>query len=350
MRVAVTGATGFVGGHAVAAIHGAGHRVTALVRDRARLEAVAVSLDTPVPEVVVGDMTDAAAVARLVADADAVIHSAAVVSLDTRHEAEMREVNRAGTATVLDAAAAASLDPIVHVSSTSALFRPRIGPLSPDLPPVTGGRGYGASKAECEVLARRHQERGEPVAVVYPSGIIGPAAGQALGETADGVSRFLPGGFMPTHRGALSLIDVRDLAATFVALLEPGRGPRRIMAGGHLVTMQALALALRDLTGRRFPVPPIPPRALVGTGRLLDRLGRVRPIDTALTAEGMTLLTRWAGTDDSTLADLGVLPRDLRSSLADSLVAWRDAGLVTDRQIGRLAALHPSRARARPGR
>ena len=50
----------------------------------------------------------------------------------------------------------------------------------------------------------------------------------------------------------------------------------------------------------------------------------------------MTLVTHWVGTDDRTLHELGVHPRDERETLEDSMHAWQDAGLIKGRHLGRL--------------
>lgn len=335
MRVMVTGATGFVGGHTAKALVDAGHRVTALVRDERRLAEVADSLGFALPDLVVGDMTDAAAVAAALDGAEAVVHCAAVVSLDRRNEQEMLRANPEGLRNVVGGAVERGLDPIIHTSSTSALFEPGVGRLHPDLPVANCSLAYGRSKASCETAARRYQEQGAPVVITYPSGILGPPAGRALGETAEQMSSFLAGGVMPTRHAAISVIDVRDLAALHVALLEPGRGPRRVMCGGHLLTMEQLAELFRELTGRRFPIPPVPPGALRAAGRAADRLRRVVPVGGPMSEEAMALVTGWQGTDDATLAELGLELRDPRQTMEVSLRAWREAGLITDRQLGR---------------
>jgi nucleoside-diphosphate-sugar epimerase len=72
MRVLVTGATGFVGSAVVGALRGAGHEVTALVRDPARARAVAATGAT----LHRADMLERASYVPLVADVDAVVHAA----------------------------------------------------------------------------------------------------------------------------------------------------------------------------------------------------------------------------------------------------------------------------------
>ena len=72
MKVALTGATGFVGSHVLADLYKHGHEVTALVRDDAQADAVAARGATPV----VVDLYDRPAVTRLLGNADGAIHTA----------------------------------------------------------------------------------------------------------------------------------------------------------------------------------------------------------------------------------------------------------------------------------
>ncbi len=333
MRVLITGATGFVGAHTAAAAIGAGHDVVALVRDPQKLRTAMDALGVPAPRHVVGDITDERAVAEALEGMDAVVHCAAVVSIDRRDADRMITDNLRGARNVLGAAARLGLDPIIHLSSTSAIAEPDGAPLSTAAQVASSEVSYGASKAACETVARELQDTGAPVVIVYPSGILGPAAGSALGETSERMADFVAAGMMPTRRAALSVIDVRDLALIDVALLEAGRGPRRVMCGGHLLGLGELAGVLREVTGRRFPVAPIPPVVLRGAGRVVDVAQRVLPFDAPLNEEAMTLVTRWTGTAD-TLDELGVELRPITETMSDSLDAWVDAGLISRRQRG----------------
>jgi NAD(P)-dependent dehydrogenase (short-subunit alcohol dehydrogenase family) len=64
MLVLVTGGTGFVGSHAVAALVGAGHRVRVMVRSPGRVDRALAPLGVGDVETVSGDVTDAASVER----------------------------------------------------------------------------------------------------------------------------------------------------------------------------------------------------------------------------------------------------------------------------------------------
>jgi nucleoside-diphosphate-sugar epimerase len=287
---------------------------------------------------VVGDMTDADAVARAMDGCDAALHAAAVVSLDRRRAEEIVAANPRGAEVVLGTALERGLDPVVYVSSAAALFRPGISLLHSDLPPANPVDAYGRSKAAAEAIARRWQGEGAPLTITYPGGVIGPPAGDAFGEAAEGIVTQLRLGLLPVRDAAWSVIDVRDVAAIHAAAMVPGRGPRRYMCAGHFMTMNELAAHFLELTGRRIPVLPLPAATIRGFGQSVDVLSRLVPIDTIFTREAMTILTRWVPSDDHLVGEeLGVELRDPAESLADAIRGLVAAGRLSPRQAGRLA-------------
>lgn len=338
MRVMVTGGTGFVGAHSVQALVAAGHDVQLLVRNPDRIEETLGPMGVVVSHVV-GDMADPGAVQAAMDGCDAVLHCAAIVALERRRAGEVLASNPHGAGVVLDAAVRRNLDPIIVVSSASALFRPGLPLLHADLPPVTeGSSGYGRSKGEVEKILRRYQSEGAPIVSTYPGGVVGPPVGGNFGEAGAAVEAQLKLGSVLTTRASMSMIDVRDLAAIHTAAMEPGKGPRRYMCGGHLVSMADLTRVYRELTGRRFPVVPMPGVVLRALGRAMDTAGHVVPVDPTVTREGMTLFTRWVATDDSLIGkELGVELRDLSETLADTIRALYSAARVSTREAGRLA-------------
>jgi nucleoside-diphosphate-sugar epimerase len=72
MKIAITGATGFVGSHILAELQSNGHKVTALVRDDA--QAATVSARGATPTIV--DLYDRPAVVKLFSEADGAVHTA----------------------------------------------------------------------------------------------------------------------------------------------------------------------------------------------------------------------------------------------------------------------------------
>ncbi|WP_448580522.1 NAD-dependent epimerase/dehydratase family protein [Thermaurantiacus sp.] len=184
LTLAITGGTGFVGSHLIDVALAGGHAVRALTR-RQGPERAGV---TWVP----GDLSDQAALDRLVAGADAVIHVAGVTN--ARNRAGFDLGNVAGTAAMRRAAGAL---PFVHVSSLAARH--------PEL------SIYGASKRQAEDVARGIAG---PVAMVRPPAVYGPRDTQILA-----LFKAARLGLVPVPSGAVAaMIYAPDLAAALVAL------------------------------------------------------------------------------------------------------------------------------------
>ena len=335
MLVCVTGGSGFVGAHSVAAILRAGHRVRVLARDpasvAASLEPLGVSLGSV--EVVSGDVLDEAAVSRAVRGADAVLHAASVYSFDPRRRQEMAATNEAGTAIVLEAAVRAGVRRTVYVSTVGALF-PASGPLDTSSPVGTAREPYLASKAAAERVARRYQENGAPVAITYPPALLGPNDPRIgdqttrLLATLRGLTPIWPGGGFPFG-------DVRDTASLHASLIA-GEGAGRYFGPGRYVPTREYLETLREVTGRALPVLRLPAVSLLPVGAFAGLLQRVWPWH--IPAEYGAIYTCAHATAVSETAPTGGVPaRSVTSTIADTVAWLHEAGLVSDRAAGRLA-------------
>jgi nucleoside-diphosphate-sugar epimerase len=211
--VLVTGGTGYVGSHAIAALAQAGHRIRVLARAPERVPRALAPLGVDQVETVTGDVTDPVAVARALEGTDAVLHAASVFSMDPRKADEMRSVYVRGTDTVLGAAHRLGLDPIVHVSSELALLPAAEGEvLTADSPVQQPSWPYCRSKAESELVARKYQELGAPVVSVMPAAVWGPHDPH-FGEGVTRATNVLRRRYPIVMPGGLHIADVRDVAA-----------------------------------------------------------------------------------------------------------------------------------------
>jgi nucleoside-diphosphate-sugar epimerase len=337
LLVLVTGGTGYVGSHAIAALAGAGHRVRVLARSPDRIPAALKPLGVERVETVIGDVTDPAAVERSLDGVDGVLHAASVFSMDPRKADEMRSVNVRGTEIVLDAAHRLGLDPIVYVSSELALLPPAEGEvLTPDSPVKQPAWPYCRSKADSELVARRYQEQGAPVVSVMPAAVWGPHDPH-FGEGTARATNVLKNRYPIVMPGGMQIADVRDVAAVLAAVMTPRRGPRSYMVAGHYISMPDLVRTLAELTGRRIRFVTFPAWFLAIFGNAADLVQhRVRtrlPWD----GEGIWVMNCAARCDDSkTRAEFALEPRPLRDTLADTVRWLHEAAHVTSRQAGRL--------------
>ena len=324
MHVLITGGTGFVGGWTAKVIADAGHSIRFLVRNPGRLQTSVARLGVDVSDFAVGDITDRVSVRDALRGCDAVVHSAALVATDPRQTNEMLTTNMQGAQNVLGQSVELGLDPIVHVSSFTALFRPGLEMLTAELPVVGGADAYGTSKAQVEIYARGLQDAGAPVNITYPGMVLGPPVGDQFGEAGEGVKAAVQMHAIPGRSAAWLVVDVRDLAALHAALLEPGRGPRRYTAGGHRVPASELANMLGQIAGTPMVAVPIPDTALRVAGAVLDRAGRFLPFDTPFTSAGMQYYTQMPASDDSpSERELGITFRDPTETVAATFEALR---------------------------
>ena len=111
--VAVTGATGFVGGHLLDQLLADGHRVRVLVRDRSKFKHESDRL-----EIIEGDLDNQAALTALTGGAGAVVHCAGAIAALDRDG--FFNVNQTGAENVARAAADAGVKRFVLVSSLAA--------------------------------------------------------------------------------------------------------------------------------------------------------------------------------------------------------------------------------------
>jgi dihydroflavonol-4-reductase len=296
------------------------------VRNPKKLQTSVAKLGVDVSDFAVADITDRVAVRDALQGCDAVVHSAALVATDPRQTTEMLTTNMQGAQNVLGQSVELGLDPIVHVSSFTALFHPDLETLTADLPVVGGADGYGTSKAQVDIYARGLQDAGAPVNVTYPGMVLGPPVGDQFGEAGEGVRAALQMHAIPGRSAAWLIVDVRDLAALHAALLQPGRGPRRYTAGGHRVPAPELASLLGGVAGTAMVAVPIPDTALRVAGAVLDRAGRFLPFETPFTWAGMQYYTQMPASDDSpSEQDLGITYRDPEKTVADTIEAIRSA-------------------------
>jgi len=190
LKLAITGATGFVGGRLLEQALAAGHEVRALTRrpqqPREGLSWIAGSLD------------DQASLDLLAEGADAMIHVAGVINAPD--PAGFEAANVMGTSAVLAAAEHSQIKRFVHVSSLSAR-EPKLS-------------AYGASKAGSEALVAASSL---PHAIIRPPAVYGPGDK----ETFELFRMARRGIVLLPPEGRLSLIHVDDLARLLLALADP---------------------------------------------------------------------------------------------------------------------------------
>ncbi|WP_371483238.1 NAD-dependent epimerase/dehydratase family protein [Kitasatospora sp. NBC_00315] len=340
----MTGGSGFVGAHSVAALVRGGAEVRVLARDPAGVARALRPLGVlpAAVEVVTGEVTDRAAVDAAVRGADAVLHAASVYSFDSRRHPELRRTNVSGTELVLEAAVRAGAARVVHVSSVAALYPSASGPVTAGSPVGSPREAYMASKAQAERVARRLRAAGAPVLISYPPGLIGPHdphLGDQNARLRNELRGLMP--FWPT--GGFPLGDVRDTAALHARLLlgpEPvaraGAEPGRFFGPGRFLTTREYLREVGAVTGRRLPALFLPPAAMLPVGRAVGLLQRAWPWH--IPAEyGAVYICAAAAPVAEDAPTAGTPARPLARSVSDTVRWLYEGGRLSARQAGAAA-------------
>lgn len=296
----VTGATGFLGRHVVAALAGAGWTVRALARRRGTSAELGFR-NLPV-EIVAGDLTEDSHLESAARGCQAIVHLAGLVN--ARSLDAYRSVNAAGTDRLVKAAARSAPEAFfVHVSSQAAVGPARGGRAvaEDDAPqPVSW---YGQSKLEGEEAVRRRW----PGAwiVLRPGPIYGPGDKGLLAYF-----RLAQSGWMPVPAGS-SRIQIAHAASIALALTRAASRPDLNGRAGFLcdpesMTVKELAgsiARLREPPARLLPVPDLLVRWTGHAETLRQALThRTRPFNADKARE--VLAGDW-------LCDAGPMRRDL---------------------------------------
>jgi len=169
--IAVTGASGLLGGNLVRELLAQGCRVRAVIHQDDR----AVSgLDL---EIVSADLADPSSLEHAFAGVDVVYHLASLISLSMSNWEHVQRVNVIGTRNVVEACLRCRVKRLVHVGSVhSRQPEPFDQPLDEDQPLITDPTAppYDRSKAFGEIEVQGGIERGLDAVIILPSALLGP--------------------------------------------------------------------------------------------------------------------------------------------------------------------------------
>jgi dihydroflavonol-4-reductase len=328
MTTLITGATGFVGSAVARTFARRGHALRLLARpssDRRNLE----GLDA---EIVTGDLTDPASLARAAAGCRYVIHVAADYRIWVPVPAEMMRANVDGAVAMIRAAADAGAERIVHCSSVAALGQIGDGTPADEATPTNEAdfvgiykrSKYQAERAVLELAARESL----PVVVVNPAAPVGPRdikptpTGKMVLDTARGK--------MPAYIDTgLNIVHVDDVAEGHALALERGRiGERYVLGGENMLLKDALTL-IAEVAGKRPPAIRLPEALVWPVAWAMEKTAPLTGIAPMMTRDHLKMARKkmfYSSAKAET--ELGYKARPVREAVVDALAWFRAASML----------------------
>lgn len=320
-RVAITGATGFIGWHVATSLRAAGAEVVALHRlgsNVTRLAGLGV-------RTVVAPLTDTLALEAGCRGVEILIHAAAAVNFGGDW-AQAREVNVEGTRAVVQAARAAGVRRVVHLSSIVAVGATRWPEVLDETAAWTLGpfrAAYATTKQEAERVATTANGGELEVVVVNPGCVVGPDdySGSEFGALCKRFWR----GRVPFHfTGGNSFVDVRDVALGVLAAASRGRPGERYLLTGENRRWSSFFQELARASGRPVPRLTLPSWLAPPVARVVSWVEKRKDRAASLTPEQARLVGLYFYfTAEKARRELGFVTRPLRDSLADAYAFWQ---------------------------
>jgi dihydroflavonol-4-reductase len=328
MTTLLTGATGFVGSAVARVLLARGHTLRLLARANSDRSNIA-GLDA---EIVTGDLTDPASLARAAAGCRYVVHVAADYRFWVPNPADMLRANVEGTVAMMRAAQQAGAERIIHCSSVAALGYAADGSPADEATPVDPAlliSTYKRSKYQAEqaVLALVREER-LPAVIVNPAAPVGPRdikptpTGKMILDAANGrIPAYIDTG--------LNVVHVDDVAEGHALALERGRiGERYILGGENLELKDLLGLVAR-VAGRRPPGIRLRESWVWPVAAVMEAVARVTGIAPVVTRDHLKMARhKMFFSSAKAMGELGYAPRPARQAVEDAVAWFRQQGRV----------------------
>ena len=273
--VLVTGATGVIGPRVVHALYQAGYQICAF-----SVEAPTAGIFPQNVEVLLGDVTDKAAVQSAMHGVDAIVHLAALLHIvnpppDLREKCE--RINVGGTATVVDAAVKAGVNRVV-LASTIAVYGPSDGKILNEDSNTHPDTFYAKTKLAAEKIVLNARCADDlPIGTVLRFGAV--YGSRIKGNYQRLVKALARGRFMGVGDGSnrRTLIYDKDLARAVMLAVSHHAAAGQIfnVTDGRFHTLREIIAVISLALGRIPPRYSLPLKPVRWAAGLLEDAARV---------------------------------------------------------------------------
>jgi dihydroflavonol-4-reductase len=327
VKTLVTGATGFIGSSLVRELLKDGVDVRVLVRENSDTR----NIDGLDVERAYGDIRDGESVKSALRGCDTFYQTAALYILWAPDSKVLYDVNVEGTKTALNAALEQGIEKVVYTSSTVA-----VGYYGPDTLANEEaefnlwdtGDHYTRSKYLGEVEAKNICEKGLPLVIVNPAGVIGvrdikpTPTGKVI---VDILNKKIPG----YVDGGINLVDVEDVARGHILAAQKGRIGERYILGNENMSVRDYFGLIGEVSGVAPPKLKIPYSVIIALAYVYQFGAKIARRPPVATPPGVRLARKYGYVDSSkAVNELGFTQTPIRTTIEKAVNWFRENGYV----------------------
>ncbi|MEU1980422.1 NAD-dependent epimerase/dehydratase family protein [Nocardia sp. NPDC019395] len=321
MKVAVTGAAGYLGTNLLPLLAERGDEITAIDRVAPRQPAAANVTW------VSADVLDPASMRAALEGAEIVYHLVAVITLADKNDLAWR-VNTEGVRVVSEAAHAVGARRFVHASSIHAFDQYSCGGNIDETTMRSTDAGlpvYDRSKWTGEIELRKVVEAGLDAVICNPTGVFGPADhGTPLSRINRSLRDAARGRIPAMIDGGFDLVDVRDVARGLILAGEHGRTGENYLLGGEMISMLDLCRMAARHSGKKGPRFAISPKLVSGLIPVMEPIGKRLGTDIVSKAALGALISAPLVDHGKAAKELGYQPRPIDDTVRDLVAFFAD--------------------------
>jgi len=323
MKIFITGGTGFIGTQLVRRMAQDNHQLFCLARPTSRTEVLREMGATIVP----GIVTDKQSLLEGMDGCDWVVNLANVFDFWAPDRRIYRDINVLGTRNIMEAAIAAKVSKVVHVSSV-VIYGDAKWPVN-----ETSELGvkcfsqYAQTKREGDaVIWQLYRQGNLPLVMIYPGAVVGPDDHKAAGRYVGNLVR----GKMPAQvltKSVFPYVHVRDVAEAIVrALRKDGNMGEKYLIVSDNLTFGEINRIVSELSGAKLPVFTLPDFFTMGLAYAVTGIANLMktPPFLDLATDQIRLMKHGLRADGSKAArELGFSYIPIRVALEDEIRSLR---------------------------
>lgn len=332
--ILVTGASGHVGAAIIRELSKLDVKIRVLVHNHTY------DLAKQNVEIFYGDLLDRESLKKALTGVDAVINSAAIISIMGDPNGLVQKTNILGVKNIAELALESGVKRFVQVSSIHAFETHLKGHVIDENTPRVDSSAniYDQSKNRGEIELRKVMAKGLEAIIIHPTSVIGP--NDFMPSRMGNVFLDLINKKMPALiEGGFDFVDSRDVAQVAVLALTKGRIGENYIVSGRYFTVRDLAEIAGVISGVKPPRMTTPlwlAKLLAPFAEMVVKITKAEPLFTRESLHALSVGRVMSHAKAN--RDFGYFPRDIRESISDIYESFYATG-VLKREIkpGKLA-------------